>query len=101
MLNTKNLKFIDSYEKLKEGYLYYVTDALEDCYEIGVMKKFDETQDEFIEFVMLISSTPNSVDAFTKQQISPVPETDKNFDQSINYAFYEISPQEEHPEYLL
>jgi hypothetical protein len=101
MLNTKNLKFIDSYEKLKEGYLYLVKDATENFYEIILI---EEKRDINFTRKSLSSSEDweiNSTINSEKDIISRVRETVKTFDNTYTYAFYETGPQEDHPEYLL
>jgi hypothetical protein len=40
------------------------------------------------------------LDSIDEDDVSPVPETDEDFDNEQKYAFYEIGPKEDYPEYI-
>jgi hypothetical protein len=97
------MKFIENYNDLKEGYLYCVkdiTNMINGSYEIVLIKK--QNDDESFVMDLIITSNDDIWDIWkiNKTNVSSVPETDENFDNS-RYAFYEIGPKEEFPEYFI
>jgi hypothetical protein len=100
---SKPENFITRLKDLKLGYLYLLKDQHEvhimlvtKVGIVGIQGDLVETSERYIERRMF-----HNYFNVEKGTISPVPETDNFFDQANHFAFYEISPKENHPEYFL
>ncbi len=86
-------------QKLKIGYLYIAKDPVSEC--IFLVEEITDTYNCKIIDDFKSPETIGDNWNLSAWQISTVPETAKDFENSTEWACYEIGPKEDHPEYFL
>jgi hypothetical protein len=100
---SKPEKLITQPEDLKVGHLYLLKSRIYSHIMIITNLEYDTIRADLVE------STLNYIEYTDYQKyfnmgsdtISPVPEIHKHFNQDEHYAYYEIGPKENYPEYFL
>lgn len=87
------MKFVSDATKLKKNYLYQIKNR--NISEIILVTT------NFSTSITAFNITKNTKYYYPSFHVSKIKETDKDFKNSITYAFYEIGSSEQYPEYLL